>query len=124
MMQSFSQYVAQHSAFNIARTEMPQIKDPEAFVQYLNFVGIPVEKVDQALKTLSPTQVNFDQAKVDSITAPYGTIIVSDVGHILDGHHRYLAALADPETSSISTYQCAAPINQLLKHAKDFLEDE
>lgn len=124
MIQSFSQYVARHSAFNIARSEMPQIADQEAFVQYLEFVGIPVEKVDSPLKTLAPTQVNFDQAKVDAIKPPYGTIIVSDVGHILDGHHRYFAALADPETSTISTYLCAAPINQLLKHAKDFLEDE
>lgn len=123
-MISFSQYVAQHSAFNIARSQMPQIADPQAFVQYLDFVGIPVEIVDVPLKQLAPTQVNFDQAKVDAIKAPYGPIIVSDVGHILDGHHRYFAALVDPDTDSISTYQCAAPINQLLKHAKDFLDDE
>lgn len=123
-MISFSQYVAQHSAFNIARSQMPQIADQQAFVQYLDFVGIPVDQVDVPLKQLAPTQVNFDQAKVDAIKAPYGPIIVSDVGHILDGHHRYFAALADPSVDSISTYQCADPINQLLKHAKDFLEDE
>jgi len=124
-MLSFNQYVTEQSiagAFNIPRSSMPQIADQEAFAAYLEFLGITVTKGPIALDAIRPTQTEFDQDKVDSMTAPYGSIITSTDGCILDGHHRYFGALRDQ--SEIDCYACDAPINQLLKHANDFLSDE
>lgn len=123
-MQSFTQYIAEQAAFNIARSSMPQLNDQAGFVAYLNSVGVPVDKVDTAVDSLRPTQVDFDQAKVDSITQPYGSIIASYDGNILDGHHRWRAAMNDADCDEINTYICHAPINQLLKHANDYLGNE
>lgn len=124
-MLSFNQYVSEQSiagGFNIARSNMPQIADQTAFASYLEFLGITVVKGPVALPTIKPTQTEYDQAKVDGMTAPYGSIIVSADGYILDGHHRYFAALRDQE--EIDAHWCDVGINQLLKHANDYLSDE
>lgn len=124
-MLSFNQYVTEQSViggFNIPRASMPQIADQTAFAAYLEFIGISVKKGPIALTSVKPTQTEFDQAKVDGMTGPYGSIIVSTDGYILDGHHRYFAALRDQ--LEIDCYACDAPINQLLAHANDYLSDE
>lgn len=126
-MLSFKQYVHEQSViggFNISRADMPQIDDQKAFAAYLEFVGVPVSHGLNQLSSIKPTQNEFDPAKVASIKAPYGSIIVSSDNFILDGHHRFFAAQADPEHDMIYAYVCSATINQLLKHANDFLSDE
>lgn len=126
-MLSFKQYVHEQSVvggFNIARADMPQITDQDAFAAYLEFVGVQVIKLPVPVSNIKPTQVEFDQAKVDSIKAPYGSIIVADDNFILDGHHRFFAAKADVDCDMIDAWVCATPINQLLKHAYEFLSDE
>jgi hypothetical protein len=124
-MLSFNQYVTEQSiagGFNIPRASMPQIADQEGFAKYLEFIGISVVKGPVALASIKPTQTEYDQAKVDSMTAPYGSIIVANDSFILDGHHRYFGALRDQD--EIDAYSCDATINQLLKHANDYLSDE
>lgn len=124
-MLSFNQYVTEQSiagGFNIPRASMPQIADQAAFAAYLEFMGVSVVKRPVTLSTIKPTQTEFDQAKVDSMTAPYGSIIIASDSFILDGHHRYFGALRDSE--EIDAYCCDAPINQLLRHANDYLSDE
>lgn len=124
-MLTFKQYVTEQSiagGFNIARADMPQIADQDAFAKYLQFIGITVVKGPVALPTIKPTQSEYDPAKVASMTSPYGSIIVAADGYILDGHHRYFAALRDQD--EIDAHWCDASINQLLKHANDFLSDE
>ena len=126
-MLSFKQYVHEQSViggFNISRADMPQIVDQEAFVAYLEFVGVQVIKLPVPVAHIKPTQVEFDQAKVDNIKAPYGSIIVAEDNFILDGHHRFFAAKGDAGCDMIDCIMCGTPINQLLKHANDFLSDE
>lgn len=125
-MLSFNQYVTEKTViggFNIPRASMPQIADQESFARYLEFIGVDVRFVKSHLNFLKPTQTEFDQEKVDSMQAPYGSIIVSNDGYILDGHHRFFAAVADPDHDSIDTYTCGVTINQLLAHAKDYLDE-
>ena len=126
-MLSFTKFVTEQSVvggFNIPRASMPQIADQEGFAQYLEFLGVFVQRAPTQLSALKPTQTEFDQAKVDAIKAPYGSIIVSSDGYILDGHHRFFAAVADPSHDSIDTYTCDVTINHLLAHANDYLSDE
>ena len=126
-MLSFNQYVTEQSivgGFNIPRASMPQIADQEGFARYLEFLGVDVRFVKSHLNFLKPTQTEFDPEKVAAINAPYGSIVVSSDGYILDGHHRFFAAVADQSCDSIDTYTCDATINHLLKHANDYLSDE
>lgn len=126
-MLSFTKFVTEKTViggFNIPRASMPQIADQESFARYLEFLGVDVRFTKSHLSFLRPTQTEFDQEKVDAMSAPYGAIIVSSDGYILDGHHRYFAAVADPDHDSIDTYTCDATINHLLAHANDYLSDE
>lgn len=129
-MISFSQYVAEQSVtggFNIPRSQMPQIVDQEAFASYLVFAGIKVNKTTVNVAMLRPTQTEFDPEKVAAMAAPYSPIIVSNDGYVLDGHHRYFAAMRDQQATgglnTIEAYVCYEPINQLLKHANEFCNE-
>lgn len=126
-MLSLKQYIQEQSivsGFNIPRSDMPQIADQEAFASYLSFLGVQVLKTPVSLSAIKPLQKEFDPDKVASIKAPYGQIIVADDNYIIDGHHRFFAAQSDAECLTIDAYVCATSINQLLKHASDFLKDE
>lgn len=115
-------YVA--GGFNIARSEMPQIEDQEKFADYLESLGYDVMAVAISPKILKPTQIEFDQAKVDSIKGSKSDlqpIIVSDDYFVLDGHHRYFAAL-QMDVANIPVYYVGVGINKLLRHAYEFIE--
>lgn len=126
-MLTFKQYLQEQSVaggFNISRADMPQIHDQEAFAAYLEFMGVPVVRESVHLAKVKPTQVEYDPAKVANIKAPYGPIIVAEDYFVLDGHHRFFAADADAECDMIDACVCMVPINQLLRHAQEFLSDE
>lgn len=131
-MISFSQYVAEQSVtggFNIPRSQMPQIADQEAFSSYLVFAGVKVNKTTVNVAMLRPTQTEFDPEKVAAMSPPYSPVIMSNDGYVLDGHHRYFAALRDSAAlpvgglNTIEAYVCYTPINQLLKHANEFCNE-
>lgn len=112
-------YVA--GGFNIARSEMPQIKDQEKFADYLESLGYEVMAIAISPTIIKPTQIEFDQSKVDAIKGTQlAPIIVSDDYFVLDGHHRYFAALQNGD-SNITVYYVSVGINKLLRHAYEFL---
>lgn len=108
--------------FNIARSQMPQIEDQEDFISFLEERGVGSLFISLATSVIKPTQVNFDQSKVDSMkSGEIGSIIVSDDFYVLDGHHRYFAAVQSGN-KTIGTYFVDAGINKLLKLAYEYLE--
>lgn len=107
----------------IPRNEMPQIKSEHrgALVNFLNARGISHEQETVTASSLKPTQAEFSSDKVAKAMGFEGTdrsILVSSDNHILDGHHQWLAKLADDE--KVNIIRLNAPIDELIKQVKEF----
>jgi hypothetical protein len=107
----------------IPRAEMPQIKAEHrgALVNFLNARGIPHEHVEVPADSLKPTQAEFSMDKVQQAHEHEGgdrSILVSSDGHVLDGHHQWLAAVekGDP----VKAIRLDAPIGKLLDTVREF----
>lgn len=108
---------------NVPRAEMPQVKSEHrgAMVNYLNARGISHAQEDVPASSLKPTQTEFSNSKVDKALAHTGgdrSILVSSDGHILDGHHQWLAKREAGKP--VSVIRLNAPIKDLLTHVKEF----
>lgn len=101
MIATFEEYLAEeakipnvHKSLGKMRHGMPQLGKFEAFEADLkkNKVGSSVKTLEP--KSLTPTQKNFNQEKVDRIKASGEgkPIISSKDNYVVDGHHRWLAA--------------------------------
>lgn len=108
---------------NIPRAEMPQVKAEHrgALVNYLNARGIAHEQGEVPAHVLKPTQTEYSPAKVEqakNFTGGDRSILASRDGHVLDGHHQWLAARDGGQ--NIKTIVFDAPIEQLLREVKEF----
>lgn len=107
----------------IPRAEMPQIKAEHrgAMTNFLNARGISHEQDEVPASTLKPTQAEFSPSKVQKAKGFEGgdrSILVSADGHVLDGHHQWLAKLDDDAT--VPVIRLNAPINKLLTEVSEF----
>jgi len=130
-MKNFRQFIteemSQFSGFLISRDNMPQIKNVKDYVNFIERQGIRVDSGNMMVYMFRPTQINFEQEKVDRIKADVGDdtstmtpIVVSEDGFVLDGHHRYFAA--QQMDISIPVITVNLPINKLLKLTNEYLE--
>lgn len=127
-MKEFREFVSEEmsefSGFLISRDNMPQIKNVKDYVNFIDRQQIDVVFRIMRVDHFKPTQINFDQEKVDRIKNDTNNdatpIVVSEDGFILDGHHRYFAAVQTE--SEIPVYLIGLPINKLLKLTNDYLE--
>lgn len=108
---------------NVPRAEMPQVKAEHrgALVNFLTARGIPHEQGDVPANILKPTQTEYSPGKVEQAKGFTGgdrSILVSSDGHVLDGHHQWLAAR--DAGGNIKTIVFDAPIEQLLREVKEF----
>lgn len=111
------------SAYVLPRSQMPQIKNIDHFTNYLNQLGINFDKTSGTVTSFKPTQFEYDKWKVNNIKMDWRKepdsilnskpILVSNDDFILDGHHRYFAALQSSKT--IPIIQIDLPINKLFK---------
>jgi len=126
-MKSFKTFLEESQTFvsggfNIARSEMPQLNDIDAFIDHIERSGILALNIELRVDSLKPTQIEYDQAKVDSmIGKDLGRIVVSNDLFVLDGHHRYFAA-AQSGVKTIKAVLVDTTINKLLSAAYAFLE--
>lgn len=107
-------------SLGIPRAEMPQIYsgNRSALVGFLKKRGISTAKDTVDADTLSPTQRDFSPEKVKASEEFKGgsrSILVSSDGHVVDGHHQWLAALNKGE--KIPVLRLGAPIVRLLNLA-------
>lgn len=81
------------------RSDMPQISNHSKFTSDLKESGISTKKESVSSDSLKPTQKDFNPEKVASIKADKAynnkALIVTKDNKILDGHHRWKAALED-----------------------------
>jgi hypothetical protein len=107
----------------LERSAMPQVKAEHrgALTQFLKGRGITHEQEVVDPHTLKPTQREFSPAKVDQARQHQGedrAILVSNDGHILDGHHQWLAKLEQNEPIRVIRFD--APITKLIPLAHEF----
>lgn len=115
--------------FMIARTNMPQIEDTGDFLSYLESIEVGYTKHISSVRHFKPTQAEgFNEYKIRNISMDMRKdpdsipsmkpIIVSNDGYVLDGHHRYLAAIREEE--NIPFIVVDTTINKLLKISYDY----
>lgn len=107
----------------VPRADMPQIKAEHrgAMTQFLGARGITHEQAEVPAGDLKPTQAEFSTKKVKAarnFSETDRSILVSSDGHILDGHHQWLAARDAGKT--VNVIRLDAPIDKLLAEVKAF----
>lgn len=108
------------SSLGIPRREMPQIASGNraAMVGFLKARGIESKREEVMAKHLLPTQAEYSPSKVKSareFTGGNRAILVSEDGHVVDGHHQWKAALDAGERVEI--IRLMAPISRVLMMA-------
>ncbi|GEQ77941.1 hypothetical protein CTTA_4946 [Comamonas testosteroni] len=107
----------------VPRAQMPQIKAEHrgAMVNFMNARGIAHQEETVPAASLKPTQAEFSREKVKKALGYEGgdrSILVSQDGHVLDGHHQWMAARE--QGKDVKTIRLDAPIDQLLEAAHEF----
>jgi len=124
------------SKFNISRDKMPQITSDHIgdFLAGLKKKGIHHEVEHVPAGKLKPTQHNFDHSKIRDLMGREWRetpgkakryMIVSKDHYVLDGHHRYLAALNQHgDKHKMEVMRVHTPMKDLLKHANSYKHAE
>lgn len=107
----------------VPRAHMPQVKAEHrgALVNFLSARGITHEQQEVPAADLKATQAEYSPSKVDKakkFTGGDRSILVSSDGHIVDGHHQWIAKLDAGE--SVKVIRLNAPIAALLPAVKEF----
>ena len=108
---------------SVPRSEMPQIKAEHrgAMVNFLEARGVTHWEGQVPADTLKPTQAEFSPervAKAAERTEGDRSILVSNDGYVLDGHHQWLAARDKGE--NVKAIILDAPMRDLLPLAHEF----
>lgn len=103
---------------DIPRADMPQVAAEHrgALVNFLGARGIKHEEQTVPADSLKPTQAEFSTAKVakaKSFTGGDRAILVSSDGHVVDGHHQWVAKRDAGQ--DVRVIKLDAPIRDLLK---------
>ncbi len=113
----------------VPRAEMPQIKSEHrgALVNFLQARGVKAKRVMVRPGDLKPTQAEFSPGKVDTAREFRGSerpILISGDGHLVDGHHQWMAGLQDDPKTPMPAIKLEAPIDKVLAEMKEFPSTE
>lgn len=115
------QFAPETGTLGIPRAEMPQVPTQShgGLVKHLNAQGIDHETTMVDATELKPTQAEFSPSKVEQAKEASGdrAVIVSNDGHIIDGHHQALAAAE--EGKPVKAIVLDAPVEQALEAVKN-----
>ena len=119
----WSEFSKDSGTIGIPRADMPQIKAEHrgAMVNFMNARGINHKEDTVAADSLKPTQKEFSKEKVKKARERGGgdrSILVSKDGHVLDGHHQWMAARENGE--DVKVIRLDAPIKDLVDAAHEF----
>lgn len=121
--EGWSEFSKDSGTIGIPRADMPQIKAEHrgAMVNFMNARGIDHKEDTVAADSLKPTQKEFSKEKVNKASEREGgdrSILVSKDGHVLDGHHQWMAAREKGE--DVKVIRLDAPIKDLVDAAHEF----
>lgn len=113
-------FAAETGTLGIPRADMPQVPTANhgGLVKHLNAQGIAHETTTLDAAQLKPTQAEYSQSKVEAAKSATGdrAVIVSNDGHIIDGHHQAVAAAE--EGKQVKAIVLDAPVEQALAAVK------
>jgi len=99
------------------------------FRKYLNRRSRSIKYVEKSIRPrdIMPIQKEFDPAKVekfkkwliDNPQEPRKPVVISKDLYVIDGHHRWLAAMDHPNTP-VEVLQINLPFAEVLKLAKQY----
>lgn len=120
---SWTAFAPESGTLAVPRAEMPQIKAEHrgAMVNFLKARGIESQQAEVAADSLKPTQAEFSPGKVakaKGFTGGDRSILVSSDGHVLDGHHQWMAKRESGEP--VKVIRLDAPIRELMAAVKEF----
>lgn len=112
----------------LSRSSMPQIDDDKqtAFHDYLEANGVTIDKGQVPIRTLRLTQNEINKTKVWKIMKnirnkkPMGRVWVSSDNYVVDGSHRYVAALNMDNKQRMKVYKVDLPALEFVKLAREF----
>jgi hypothetical protein len=113
-----------HGTLGIPRADMPQVKTEHhgALVNFLNARGVEHQTEEVDPNTLKPTQAEYSPQRVEAVGKAVSdsdrSILVSSDGHVLDGHHQWLAAGANGEP--VKVIKLSKPAAEVLPLMKEF----
>lgn len=110
-------FAPETGTLDVPRAEMPQVAAEHrgALVNFLGARGIAHEEQTVPADSLKPTQAEFSTAKVAKAKAFTGgdrAILVSSDGHVVDGHHQWVAKRDAGQ--EVRVIKLDAPIRDLL----------
>lgn len=111
---------------NVPRSEMPQVAAEHrgALANFLQARGVGWENADVLPGSLKPTQGDFNPGKVEKARGYAGDterrILVSADGHVVDGHHQWMARLADHPDEPMPVVRLNAPVRDILSQIHEF----
>ncbi|WP_225784650.1 PLxRFG domain-containing protein [Xenophilus sp. Marseille-Q4582] len=116
-------FAKESGTLGVPRAEMPQIKAEHrgAMANFMNARGVAHAEEEVAADSLKPTQAEFSREKVEKAKAFTGgnrAILVSRDGHVLDGHHQWMAAREAAQP--VRVIRLDAPVQDLLTLAREF----
>ncbi|WP_051949119.1 PLxRFG domain-containing protein [Methylosinus sp. PW1] len=118
----FVQFDKDSGTLGVPRAEMPQVAAEHhgALTNFLNAKGIDHETKEVPADELKPTQAEFSPEKVEKAKDSEGdrSVIVSNDGHVIDGHHQWLAAKDEGEP--VKAIVLDAPVEKALEAVKEF----
>ena len=119
----WSEFSKDSGTIGIPRADMPQIKAEHrgAMVNFMNARGINHKEDTVDADSLKPTQKEFSMEKVKKASEREGgdrSILVSKDGHVLDGHHQWMAAREKGE--DVKVIRLDALIKDLVDAAHEF----
>lgn len=122
---NWTAFTKESGSLGIPRAEMPQIKSEHrgALVNFLKGRGIPVKSAMVIPDQLKPTQAEFSPGKVQKAREYAGSerpILISSDGHLVDGHHQWMAGLQDDPKTPMPVLRIDAPIDRVLAEVKEF----
>ncbi|WP_260675334.1 PLxRFG domain-containing protein [Comamonas aquatica] len=116
-MQAFA---PETGTLGIPRADMPQVPTQShgGLVKHLNAQGIAHETTTVDAAALKPTQAEYSPSKVAQAKQATGgrAVIVSNDGHIIDGHHQAMAAAEDGKP--VKAIVLDAPVEHALEAVK------
>ncbi len=119
----WAEFSRDSGSIGVPRAEMPQIRAEHrgAMVNFMNARGIAHQEESVQASSLKPTQAEFSRERVARAKGFEGgnrSILVSRDGHVLDGHHQWMAAREVGE--EVKVIRLDAPIRELLDAAREF----
>ncbi|AFU64213.1 hypothetical protein DLA51_13940 [Salmonella enterica] len=112
----------------LSRSSMPQIDTDkqEDFHKYLEDNGVSIDAAQVPIKMLRLTQNEINKMKVWKIMKqirnkkPMGRVWVSSDNYVVDGSHRFVAALNMDGKQRMKVYKVDLPAMEFVKLAKQF----